>query len=78
MEKKTFTEVKADADARRHNSNLENLASATNLIAEELDRLKANMEELVELQAEIDIAGNDPNLTYDTVRQLYNKAHGRK
>jgi hypothetical protein len=74
MEKKSFKQVRDEAEACRHNSNLSNLASGLNMIAEELERTKAHMEKLVELESAINAAGEDPNLTHERVRELYNEA----
>jgi hypothetical protein len=77
-EKKTFDQALAEAEANRHNSNIANLASAMNMIAEEEERLNSRLAELEELKSEIKDAGNDPALKYETVRELYNRAFERK
>jgi hypothetical protein len=78
MEKKTFAAVKAEEDARRHNSNLANLGNALCMIKEKRDRLKAELESLAEIEAEIEEAGASDNLTVDRTRALYSKALGLK
>lgn len=76
--KKTFAEAKAEAEANRHNSNMANLASACNMIAESIEGLDAKRAELVFLREEIEKAGSDPEVTYERIRQLYNQAFDKK
>lgn len=77
--KKTFAEIQAETEAARHNSNLQNLATASVRIKEELDRLEAQKAHLIALQKEIEEAGNNPEkLTHDRTKELYQRVMGSR
>lgn len=77
--KKTFAELQAETEASRHNSNLQNLASAFVRITEDLERLDAERARLVALQNEIAAAGDNPAaLTLARTKELYAAVHYRE
>lgn len=83
LEKKNFADAKADMQARAHNSMIENLANASLAVAEARarinERLKQELEELAELDAEIEAAAASTDaLNSDEVYKLYAKANQKK